>query len=241
MSTHKKWSLLICEGAHDQEFLLLLATHSEGWSVVDKHPDIPRSLTNSQSARCIVYGGVPIVVRGLDGIGNILGDKGKAMVDSASTAHSIGIILDADDVGVAKRTGEVKAIFSEQISAANMCVAGSVVSSTGQPSSPAFGLWVAPNCKDNGSLDSVIRAAANDLHPALLAISDKYITDLGNSHNHTWAQYRDKAILGAFGQLFRAGGSVASALQEQSAWLNSETVKKQPYSSLIKFMETLVG
>ena len=241
MSIYNKWSLLICEGAHDQEFLLSLAIHSNGWGVVDKHSDVPRSIAHNKNARYIVYGDVPIVVVGLDGIDNILGIRGKAMVGSANTAHSVGIILDADDVGVAKRTEEVKATFSKLINAAKKCVAGSVVSSTEQPSSPAFGLWVAPNCKDNGSLDSVIRDAANDLHPALLTLSDKYITELGNSHNHSWTQYRDKATLGALGQLFRAGGSLASALQERDAWLNSATTKKQPFSSLVNFMEALVN
>ncbi len=201
------WSLLLCEGPHDQEFLCSLATVGHGWVHEKRRPAYVPATYNikgpylflTSNSRCLV-------VANQNGIDNILGEKGTILVDGAREAKSIGIILDADDKGVATRTLEVQSLFSGHIQAAVNAEACKVVpANSNEGDQRKFGLWVAPDCVNNGQLDDIILLAANEMHPTLAPVAENFVTTLGEQAGHDWTQFQKKATLGSLGQLWRAG------------------------------------
>ena len=79
------------------------------------------------------------------------------------------------------------------------------------------------------------------MHPQLTPIADKFVVDLGKADNHEWNQFREKAVLGSLGQLRKAGGSLASALQERNRWVTAELTEQEPFCSIIAFLALLVA
>ena len=72
-------------------------------------------------------------------------------------------------------------------------------------------------------------------------IADKFVTDLGTAADHAWEQFHEKAVLGSLGQRWKAGGSLASALQERDQWMSVALTEQEPFSGLIAFMAQLVA
>jgi hypothetical protein len=249
------WCLLLCEGPHDQEFLCCLATGAGTWQHAKKRPEgvptsLPDSGTDTATYLYLTQGDKTLVVASLNGVGNIIPDGEKAgsaelgrnLVESALTAASVGVMLDADAVGVVARRDAVRTHYSTCIAAAAGADHGKVVSpATGQADRRRFGLWVAPDGAADGSLDAVIRSAADAMHPELTPIADRFVTDLGKAANHQWEQFREKAVLGSLGQRWKAGSSLASALQERDQWMSLALTAREPFRGIIDFMAQLVA
>lgn len=227
------WSLLVCEGAHDEEFIVTIALASGKWQLSARMPQaVPGAFRASGMGpfKFLVSNNGVLVVRGLGGVTKVLGDMGRALVSSSTTAKAVGVVVDADDVGVVARRNEVAKELSGVISAASFATAGQVV----PPDLTAqdlrkFGLWVAPDCRSNGQFDEVMRMAASYMMPDQVRISDDFITKLATSCLHDFGAYRDKAVLCSCGQLFRAGNSLASAFQERAHWADSTVVSQAPH------------
>lgn len=237
------WSLLLCEGAHDQEFLCCLATRAGIWQHAKKcPPNVLTSLPGTTKYLYLTQGDKTLVVANLNGIDNILGDLGALIVEVSLKAGTVGVILDADDKGVAARRDKVREHFGPILPSAKIAEPGQVIFDNSQVQDQRrFGLWVAPDCVNQGSLDDVIRKAADTIHPKLTPIADKFVTDLGTAADHAWEQYHEKAVLGSLGQRWRAGSSLASALQERDQWMSAELADQEPFSGLIAFMAQLVA
>lgn len=237
------WSLLLCEGAHDQEFLCCLATQSGIWEHAKKCPEnVLASLPRATNYLCLTQGDKTLVVANLNGIENILGDHGTQIVEFSLKAGTVGVILDADDRGVEARRDEVRKHFGPILPSAKTAEPRQVVSDDHQVQDQRrFGLWVAPDCVNQGSLDDVIRKAADAIHPTLTPIADKFVTDLGTAADHAWEQFREKAVLGSLGQPWKAGGSLASALQERDQWMSAKLAAQEPFCDLLAFMAQLVA
>lgn len=182
-----------------------------------------------------------LVIAPLFGIPKVLGPESLDLAKFASSAKSIGVIVDADDVGVTARRDQVRNHFGASIPVARSVEPGRVSRPAPNDNDKrAFGLWVAPNCQDHGQLDDVIRMAANTMHPGLTPIADKFVTDLGNAAHHDWANYREKAVLGSLGQLWRASGSLASALQEREKWITAPMCANGEFAGILAFMTELL-
>lgn len=237
------WSLLICEGGHDQEFLCCLATAEGSWKHERKLPEGVPPAFGAERYLFFTRDAGNLVVARLDGINNILGERGYDLVKVAgSSAKTVGVILDADEVGVGARTEAVRRHFGPVLAAAGVAVPGQIVAAPGGGDSRRFGLWVAPDCASNGQLDEVMRQAANSLHPQLTPIAERFVSDLGAAApQHEWRQYRQKAVLGSLGQRCRAGASLASALQERCKWVTPELARQEPFSAILRFMADVVA
>ncbi|MFO0839843.1 MAG: DUF3226 domain-containing protein [Phycisphaerae bacterium] len=235
------WSLLLCEGPHDQEFLCTLATFARGWQKSRLRPSSVPATFASDKYRFLVYDQRCLVVAHVGGVDPLLGSEGRELAAIARGARSVGLMLDADSEGVEARQADARRYFGPVLDAATAAVTGTIVkASTSVSDKRQFGLWVAPNCRDAGSLDCVIRQAAQSLHPTLLPVAERFIVDLTTEANHDWGRHRDKALLGSLGQLWRAGGSLASALQERAEWMSEELVTSEPFSGIVQFMKALL-
>ena len=81
-------------------------------------------------------------------------------------ARTVGVMLDADAEGVTARQNAVRDHFKSSIASAAQAEHGAVVlPPNGQTDRRRFGLWVAPDGTANGSLDDVMRQAADAMHP----------------------------------------------------------------------------
>ena len=67
------------------------------------------------------------------------------------------------------------------------------------------------------------------------------MVDLGEADNYQWNQFHEKAVLGSLGQLRKAGGSLASALQERDRWVTAKLTEQEPFNSIIAFLALLVA
>jgi hypothetical protein len=160
----------------------------------------------------------------------------------SQTATSVGVIVDADEAGVAQRQQEVCEHFGPVLPAAVNAEPRMVVCAPeGEDDKRRFGLWVAPDCANDGSLDDVIRKAADALHPEQTRLAERFVIDLGQEDEHPWNSVFQKAVLGALGQRWRAGASLATALQERTAWMSPEIAKCPPFCDIAKFMADLLA
>lgn len=237
--------MLLCEGAHDEEFLLGVAEHIAGWRISKSRPSsVPSTFSGrDKNFRFILTAnGDVIALKGLGGVDKVIGDDGQLLVGIATLAYSIGIIVDADHLGVAVRQSDVRASFSAIVPSAAHAIAGTVVVAPAQVSDQRkFGLWVAPDCHNFGQLDDVIRSSVEAIRPNEIRIADRFICDLGNACGHAWNQYKEKAVLCSYGQLWRAGGSLASSLQLRNQWITAQTVMQPNIVTLSSFLQALVA
>jgi len=226
------WSLVLCEGAHDQEFLCTLLVVSENWSVVEgfQVPGVHQP-SNKQFKTLFSQGtNRRLAFAALGGVSKLLGDDGRDLLHyNSASATTAAIIVDADDVGVATRVAEVRDLWTRaDLPDATAPQLGALV-----PGKPSSARWVAPDCSSPGSLDQLIVEAARLMSPRRVELAQHFVAELARAETrpHDWGAYEDKAIAGAIGQRWKAGGSLASALQEREAWMTPELAAK-PLSGL---------
>jgi len=229
------WSLVLCEGAHDQEFLCTLLVVAENWRVVDglQVPGV-RQPSNKQFKTLVSpTTSQRLALAALGGVSKLLGDDGRDLLTHfTATATTAAIIVDADDVGVPACVAEVRELWRRSgLPDSTAPQLGSLVQ--GKPSSA---LWVAPDCSKPGSLDQLIVEAALLMSPRRVELAKQFVADLAGVDSHPWDSYEEKARAGAIGQRWRAGGSLASALQERGAWMTPALAAQPPFRPLIDFL-----
>lgn len=236
------YAFLLCEGAHDQEFLACVAHFSSGLEIVSECPRDARAFARSMTYKYVRNSdtSVTLIIAGADGVTRILGDRGNLFASQARNARSFGVMIDSDDVGVAARKRQVSDYFSSLVPAAANCEVNEVVAAPSTADDRrSFGLWVAPNCADSGSLDQLILRIARAKTRRLAELSEGFVDAISGELGHSWGAYRDKGALGAFGQRTKAGASLASSLQEREAWFDDECLEDPDVRSVESFMIAL--
>lgn len=244
------WSLLLCEGPHDQEFLCCLTTIAGDWQHHPKRPDaVPKTFEacREQKYLYLLRNDRALVVAGMNGIGHIIpedgsGKSGRNLAEIAKHAYAVGIILDADGKGVAARVASIQSHYGSVVPAARSALHGVIAPApAGSSDQRKFGLWVAPDGVSGGSLDNLIRRAADELHPTLTPIADGFITELGKKSKHDWLQYREKAVLASLGQQWQAGGSLASTISaKRDQWMSKSLGETRPFKDILNFVSQLL-
>lgn len=229
------WSLVLCEGPHDQEFLCTLLVVAEKWSIVEgfQPPGQARSRGPTFMTAVDPSGSQRLAIAALGGVPKLLGDLGCELLRyNSATATAAAIVVDADDDGADKRVGQARELWARAgLSDSTAPQLGSLVQ--GKPSSA---LWVAPDCSSSGSLDQLIVEAARLRNPRRVELATQFVTDLARVDSHSWGPYEDKARAGAIGQRWRAGGSLASALQVRDDWMTPDIAAQPPFRPLIEFL-----
>lgn len=243
-------AIILCEGAHDQAVILSLASRLDGWALESKVPKLlppalrgnyptpkedrweaprferfPKYLRNSDRW---------IEVRQLGGIPGVLGESARDLLERAK-ADAVGVIVDANESGVANRVKAFRNRFHNVYAHADKVEPGTIC-----PGNPCLGLWVAPNNKKGGTMSDLMLEAALKVKPKLTQTGSEFVASLENLEPGKWSAHRSKAILGSIGQAARPGASLAVALQEQKWLFETNLEADTSFTPLLKFLDNLV-
>jgi hypothetical protein len=226
----KPWSLALVEGSHEVEFLSSLLEVGAGWK---KSRDL-HGLPNPRHARHLEAAHHRLVLVPMSGADNLLGASGEDLLkNTVESASSVILVLDADHLGVETRVEQVRELWRRAQPDQRMNpMAGRVVRG-----SPSCALWVAPDCSRNGSLDALILEAAQKAEPERTRMAREFIEHLQSTRPEGWGQHLDKATLGALGQRYIAGASLAVALQTAKAWLDEDAARTGVIGRFLAFIE----
>jgi len=244
-----KYTLILCEGAHDLAGLTSLVTCCSGWQREKNVPNVlpqslgvsfPRLRENRYGApifdplpKYLCRGDQWLEIRQLNGIKNVLGDLAVDLLRQARP-DAVGVVVDANDEGVESRVKAFHDRFRELWDHATQVKVGRVVRGN-----PRLGLWVAPNNKSAGRMeDSLLKAAAR-AKPKLVACGKRFATSLERLEPGDWSAYRHKAILGAMHQTVMPGASLAVGLEQSECWFDSSIANVPPFKKLLQFIEDL--
>jgi len=248
------WTIILCEGAHDQAALVSLAAVCGEWELMK---EIPRSLPKGLEPTIVVpkqdkWGGWVfqrqpaylsrrnrvLVVRSLGSDNKVLGE---AAIDFLGQIRpgAVGVVVDANDSGVDRRQESFRKRYKALYHHADDVRAGEV-----SGNKPRLGLWVAPNNKTNGKMDDILLKAAKRNHKELTGRGKRFITSLETIESGKWfpsRNNRNKAILGAVNQAVRPGASLAAALHGSNCWFDAGLAAVAPFKQLAAFVETLTS
>lgn len=172
----------------------------------------------------------------MGGLSKLLGKAAVDLVRIHDNIACIGFVLDADEEGIGKRQAAVCDTWRQAgKDLALQPKHGEVLE--GQPGSA---LWVVGDQDGRGSLDDLILEAARGISLARVQLAEEFIENLAKLTGHEFAQYRAKACAGAIGQQFRAGGSLAAALQQREEWLVPDLFAQPRLAGLLEFLQRCV-
>ncbi|MGE0143479.1 MAG: DUF3226 domain-containing protein [Planctomycetota bacterium] len=240
------WGLVLCEGAHEVEFLSTLLAVSRSWNV-EKGFYVPGSspAPKSDRFRTLTDSGVPAskdparhVLADLGGVDNVLGKRGEELLRNMGNSPAcVAFVIDADSIGIGQRHQAVTELWKKAgLPEASTPRLGEVV--VGKPGS---GLWIAPDCSSEGTLDSLIVQAAEAVNADRVRVARQFIRDLAAVDEHSWGAYELKATAGAIGQRWLAGASLATALTKREGWMTPEIATAPPFAALIDFLVRVSG
>lgn len=244
----RSWTLVLCEGVHDQKAITALLRVCADWRKPDKVPSkLPVALkaTYPTPGR-LGKGGQPtpdyllksdryLVIRAMEGKGSVLGQTAIAYLGQFEP-DAVGAVVDANDTGVADGVARYRATFGQLYGHASDVMAGAVVRG-----SPTLGLWVAPNNQRDGRLDDALLQAAQRAKAKLAAAGERFIKYAEKVEGGSWTGYRTKALLGAVYQVVKPGASLAVSLRDSSCWFDPGLSEVEPFKALLEFLDKLTG
>lgn len=245
------WTLILCEGAHDQAAVTSLASVCGAWEWMKGTPkSLPDKLKHAfpkatkGEAEGWIYQPAPkylrkgdrfLEVRSLGGLEKVFGEPAKSLLGQIYPT-AVGVVVDANDAGVDPRLERFQQLYAEYNENVKTAKPGCVCEGT-----PRLGLWVAPNNKSKGRMEDLLIKAAGRTHKQLVSCGKRFATSLKKIEPGEWTARRNKAILGAIHQVVRPGASLASALQPNQCWFDEDLTKLQPFKALLGFIEELAS
>lgn len=245
-----KYCLLATEGPHDQAAitqLLRLAglTKFKGnykeldsfWEgFIPKYPkggnlytrmDMPSILTSATHSVAIYWG------EGSKLVGNL-------QVITTNQAryvreiHSFGLVVDADnkqpDVVTKKKVEELRSIFPTLSEVPGSIVAGF----------PRTGIYVLPDNKRSGALDSILSDCASIAYPDHKKGALQFIDDLDEIHTKDLVfTKKDKALVACITSIIRPGATNTSSIS-QDKWISEKTIHQEDVALLYRFLRDLL-
>lgn len=249
------WTLILCEGAHDQAVIAAIARVHGGWSTIKEAPrgvpqDVVKAhpkrkepqLGDSESRReyqrepdYLTKNGHYLVIRSLGGKDEVLGELAMVLLGQVNPA-AVGVFVDANDKGVKARLDSFRSCYAKLFAHANEVVAGTVKGGEG----PRLGMWVAPDNSRNGRLEDLVMETLDRTRPKQAAAGKEFIDAMASIEPGKWSEHRSKAILGAIHQTVSPGASLAVCLQKSTAWLDGLT-PEEPLKRLVQFLDELTA
>jgi hypothetical protein len=246
-----RWTLILCEGAHDQAALAAVARVFNGWVRFGDAPralpeDLKKTFPQPKQSRSggweyerapdyLTKNGHYLVVRNLRGKDQLLGEAAEDLLGQLSP-NALGVFVDANEKGISARVKSFRRCFDSKYPYASKVEAGTVSAEI-----PRLGLWVAPDNKNCGRLDDLLVEVVSQTRPELAAAGKSFIEALAAIEAGKWQDHRNKAMLGAIHQTVRPGASLAVCLQESSGWLEPSSSPVEPLEQLVRFLETLTA
>lgn len=244
-------AIILCEGAHDQKAISAFAQVCDGWTLKE---GVPRSLPQDLEATFptptrassgawrfeyqpdyLFKGDRYLVVRNLGGVDNLLGQLAIDCLEPLRP-NAIGVVVDANEVGVAGRVGSFRDVYSGLHPHAKYMEPGSV-----SGGNPPLGLWVAPDNHRDGRLDDLLIDAASRKRRGLVERGRRFVGSVAKVEPGKWTSYRNKAVLGAINQVVQPGASLAVSLRDSSCWFDEGLAQVTPFKELLQFLKDLTG
>jgi hypothetical protein len=210
-----KWTLLICEGAHDQAFLGSLATTCLGWVRCQRFPaSLPEFLKKTYPIPTSnAHGAFPpkripsyftkrdsyLVIKSMGSDAEALGAPAAYLLEQWRPDR-FGVFVDANTRGIENRQRSFRGNFNQIIPEAEQVVAGCVLECETR-----LGLWVAPDNREPGSMDSFMTSVARQSEPKLVENGHRFVTSLKNHTGNPKDKDFDKALLGGNPSIREAG------------------------------------
>ncbi len=231
------WSIVLCEGAHEEVALSNIITVLTHWEPFEGHPDeLPEALRvvypepMVPKIRWASRWSHPSVgpstylrrdndwleIKSLQGVTSVLGTIGTRFMESVpdGALRGFGALVDADEVEVQERAQAFSATYGELFPQTANILAGQVVAGP-----PRVGLWVAPNNLDGGSFDRILVESCRQIRPDVVQRAEAYVDSVTAGWT-TWR--RDKAVLGAIAQKDQPGASLWVAMSKVPArWFSA--------------------
>jgi hypothetical protein len=242
------FALLLCEGKHELEFLCRVAEQTLAWPVERDRPSNLIAGLNKWGDRSSASLGInvrgafvahPILAIETGGADKLIHNDGPALLDylSNSACASYGFLIDADQDGVQSRSQSLASLWQQSGRTSAFPTAAHRLES----GPPRVAIFVAPDNTKNGSLDDLILRCTTAAFPARVQAAQDFVDAIERIEPHDFQQYRSKACLGAIGQRFNAGASLATALQKKG-WFAADLRTAVPeVDQLCKFLEFLAG
>lgn len=245
------WTLLFCEGAHDQAALAALACVCGGWKrqketpascpeVLQKTYPVPKR--NQHGA--YQYQSPPAYLVKNDrwlvilALGSDVGVLGKTATDAVSQfkPDAVGVVVDANDKGVDNRVEAFQNRYKGIRELPKHVKPGVVI-----PGKPRIGVWVAPDNKSNGKMDDLLLHAARGAQGQVITAGEAFVDSLHEAsfEEKSLDKDRSKIILGAVHQPVRPGASLAIGLQASRCWLHKDRSDLPKLKELLQFIEEL--
>lgn len=241
------YSVLACEGAHDQAALTWLARICVGWEAASDIPADIRGVFDPQPPSgpragpehgrqrpgYLEKGGHLLIVKEFGGKEGLL-VQATAKFLSGTEATGVGIVVDANNVGVTRRVKSFRTTYEPAFRHARDVKAGTVWGDK-----PRLGLWVAPDNAREGKMDDALVIAASRSRKGLIKAGNVFIRSAEKEVPGKWVQKRNKALLGAVYQVEAPGASLASGLDRGKCWLDESITQIEPFGKLVKFIDAI--
>lgn len=242
-----KYSVLACEGAHDQAALTWLAQICVGWEAASDVPADIRGVFNPsppggprtspvhgrQRPAYLAKGGHLLIVKEFGGKEGVLAQNTAKWLAERKAA-GVGVVVDADDDGVDLRVQSFRTTYGPAFPHARDVKVGTVWGDK-----PRLGFWVAPDNKSTGEMDDALVIAARRAKKGLLVAGEDFINSAQQQAPGDWLQKRSKALLGALYQVERPGASLASGLEAGTCWFQESITQIEPFRELVKFIDSV--
>ncbi len=242
--------MIICEGGHDRVALASIAKVLQGWDLVSGVPNSLPEPINVAFPRFDPkpddYRYVPITtylaredhyleIRTLGGVENVFGKVALSLL-KAIEPDAVGVLVDANKLGVKRRLTQFRNAYSKLYSHAKDGEAGKVWGKK-----PRLGFWVAPNNGDEGKLDHLLVEVAQDSKPELVQAGNEFTESLEAIEPGKWLDQREKALLAAIHQVVLPGASLATALLKSRCWPTESPKSTEAVGELAGFISRLAG
>lgn len=139
----------------------------------------------------------------------------------AGDVSAFGVIIDADDQApssISKGYADKLRPFFPSISD----VPGEVIAGP-----PRTGIYVFPDCKSTGTLDTLLLDCASLIYPEHKQGAEHFLDNLDAKHKERWnASGRDKALLASIVSVLQPGrANHASFADQRDEWVSDQTLK----------------
>jgi len=113
--------------------------------------------------------------------------------------------------------------------------------------SPRCGIFIAPNNREQGTLEDILLECARINYPNLLNLSQTYIESIDrNQLTKKDLKYFDKpagekkAIISSISSILRPGKALQVSLQD-NRWLDEQTLELESIKLIKNFLEQIIG
>ena len=172
---------------------------------------------------------------------------------SEEPIHGIGVLLDSDDKPPHDVWSELlEKMRSVQDDPQNALSFPDVLGDISASTSPRLGGYVLPNCKDKGTLESLLLQSARVVYPKLLSGASQWIDTIHSGDKEIFSNKeerrhfakpsgKDKAKIASMASVLRPGRAIQNSLQDNRWFKDSKALALPDVTLLQTFIAGIVG